>query len=439
MIKLSTFLVVFLLSAVVHGQRKYGDPSVQFTKGQYREDLRELVKLITKNHPQTYTFISKKEFKKLVREKSEAITDSTSIGQFLWLCEDVAAAVQCVHTFVWWPADFGLIPDSLLFPLDTWTDGHSLYVTAARNNADKIGAGAEILSINEVSCETLLQAMYDSSPSDGNMRSSKRSWVNSVFNTLCPMYFNYPNTYTLKILEDGKIKTIQPAPYKWQAPGEDQHNPCPDHLCFELVEKDQVGILTIQSFDYYEQDFAIFKSFVDSAFSVLNAQHVEQLIIDLRQNGGGDSKCGSYLIEHIASHPYCYWPLDTNATWQRDLHAIIQPNENRFKGVPYVLIDGGGLSTTGHVCSILKENQFAVLVGEELGSSYTCNDGSMFGSLPHTALQYRVPTITYSTCATSLKKDEGVMPDLEVLQTLRDLIEGTDAQMNYVLERIKGN
>ena len=439
MTKLGTILVFIICSVAVYGQQHCGDPTTQFTKGQYKKDLRQLVKLIEKNHPQTYSFIQKKEFRQLVKKKSKTITDTTSIGQFLWICEDVAASIQCGHNFVWWPKDFGLIPDSLLFPVDTWTDGYRLFVSDARNNIDKIVAGTEILSINDVSFEKLLKAMYDSSPSDGNIKSSKRNWVNKVFNTMCPMYFNYPETYTIRIEEDGEIKTIQLGNYKWQAPNEEKNSMCASQLCLEMDENEQVGILTIKSFDYYEDDFAVFKSFIDSSFIVLNSQRVKQLIIDLRGNGGGDSKCGSYLIEHFANSPYCYWPSDSTVTWQKDLHNIIQPNKNRFRGTPYVLIDGGGFSTTGHVCSIIKEHQFGILVGEELGSTYTCNDNSLFGTLKHTSFQYRIPRTTFTTCANSFPKNKGILPDIEVLPTINDIVKKTDPQMKYVMEQIEIN
>lgn len=436
MTKLGILIAFIAISVAVYGQVNYGDPTAQFSKGQYRSDLRQYVKLLKKNHPQKYTFISKKDFNAHSKEKLRSLTDSTSLGQFLWACEDIAASIQCGHTFVWWPTDFGQIPDSLLFPLDTWTDGQKLFIKDARNNKEILTAGTELQSINGVEVQKILEAMYASSPSDGNIESSKRNWINHVFSSMCPMYFNYPENYSIQIEENGKIKTIELE--KFESNDEKKKaKKRTDPLTLTIDSVNALGVLTIRSFDYYEDNFTIFESFIDSSFKSINSAEIKHLVIDLRGNQGGDSKCGSYLIEHIANKPYCYWPIDDNATWQKPLHQIIQPNENGFKGVPYVLVDGGCLSTSGHVGSIIKENEFGVIVGEEMGSTYICNDNSSFGTLKHTKLQYRIPRTIYSTCAASLPRNMGVLPDVEILTSINDTINNSDPVMEYVMNQLK--
>lgn len=438
MTKLGVIISFVIFSSTVFSQQNYGDPTAQFTKRQYKNDLREYVKLLKKNHPQTYTYISKKEFNALKNQKLRELSDSTSLGQFLWACEDIAASIQCAHTFIWWPEDFGLIPDSLLFPIDTWTDGAKLHVTDARNNMDRLDAGSEILSINGVDFKTILKAMYASSPSDGNIESSKRNWINHVFNTMCPMYFNYPDNYTVETVENGEVKTIQLEKYEWiEEKNGSKGRRTPLALSIDTINS--LGILTIGSFNYYEDDFAVFKSFIDSSFAMINSSGIEHLVIDLRGNQGGDSKCGSYLIEHIADKPYCYWPVDTSATWQKNLHQIVQPNENRFKGRPYILVDGGCLSTSGHVGSIIKENAFGMIIGEEMGSTYTCNDNSLLDSLNHTALRYSIPRTTFTTCVSGFPANKGVLPDVEILPNVNDIINNLDPEMEYVMKQIRLN
>jgi C-terminal processing protease CtpA/Prc len=238
---------------------------------------------------------------------------------------------------------------------------------------------------------------------------------------------------------ENEIKTIVLDNYEWREGLSKSSEFCSDRLCLKIDSAESLGILSIRTFNYYDDDFKVFKDFIDSSFAEINSHGIEHLAIDLRGNGGGDSKCGSYLIEHFADKSYCYWPSNENATWQSDLHATIQPNANRFVGKPYVLIDGGCFSTAGHVCSIIKEQQLGILVGEEAGSTYTCNDSSIHGSFKHTSLTYRIPRVTFKTCATSFPKNRGVLPDVEVLETLNDVIEQLDPVIEYVLEQIRLN
>jgi len=433
--KLGIFISSLLISATVLSQTEYGDPTAQYTKRHYKSDFRQYVRLLKKNHPQKYAFISRKELNTLKKLKLQELSDSTSLGQFFWDCQDIAASIQCAHTYVWWPEGFGPIPDSLLFPLDTWTDGEKLFVTDARNNTETIDQRAEILRINNVEVKAIIEAMYASSSSDGNIESAKKNWINHMFHSLCPMYFNYPQHYSVHVkMKNGQVKTVPLEKFQRNT-ARTYESKAPLHL--ELDSIHSLGVLAIHSFNYYEDDFAEFKSFIDRSFDTLNKTGIEYLVIDLRSNMGGDSKCGSYLIEHIADQAYCYWPINNDATWQKDLHQIIQPNEHRFKGKSYVFIDGGCLSTSGHVGSIIKENAFGILVGEEMGSTYICNDNSLLDSLNHTGLRYSIPRTIFSTCVSNFPRDKGVLPDIEIVPSLDDVINQSDPLMEYVLRDIE--
>lgn len=436
MIKLAIIISCIVISIPVIGQQNVGDPTAKYSKKEYQKDFQQLVELLVKNHPKVYEFISEQDFNQLIKVQANKITDSTSIGQFLWICEEVAASIKCGHTYVWWPSDFGMHPDSLLFPVNIWSHDFRLYITNARNNSSKVSVKSEILTINNVDVATLLKQMYLCTPADGNNQASRTQWVNKVFNFYCPMYFNYPEYYTVTIKTDEEIKTVQLDKYLWEEKSPKSNSSCSEILCFEVEPSTQTGILTIKSFNYYEENFAEFKAFIDSSFTQINTQGVKNLIIDLRGNGGGDSYCGSYLIEHFADKPYFYWPFDSSATWQPDLHDTIQPNANRFQGIPYILVNGGCFSTTGHVCSIIKENHFGILVGEETGGTFTCNDNSITGSLTHTGLSYNIPRNTFRTSATTFPSDRGILPDVEIHRTLNDIIEHNDPEIMYVLEQI---
>lgn len=432
MTKNGAFIICLLIALASIGQTPDGDPTQQFSRKEYTQDFNQLVDLLKEKHPKIYAHISKEDFEQVRRDKLNAITDSISLGQFMWICDEMVASIQCGHTFVWWPKDFGMFPDSLLFPIETWTDGKRLFVKDILDNSDKVTAGMEIIIINGVDVQTILKSLYAASPSDGNIQSSKKDWANRVFKSSCATYFNYPEYFTVQVKDNDVIKSTRLNKYKRK----EGNTSMPDDLHLKIEPDKQLAILTVHSFDYYEDEFVHFKAFIDSSFSAINEQGIGYLVVDLRDNGGGDSKCGSYLIEHFANKPYCYWPLDENAAWQKELHAMIQPNANRFKGKPYVLVNGGGMSTTGHVCSVIKENGFGILVGEEVGSTYTCNDNSVFDTLTHTGLQFRIPQTTFYTCTSSFSGTQGILPDVEVIRTIDDIVKEADPEMEYVLKQI---
>lgn len=75
-------------------------------------------------------------------------------------------------------------------------------------------------------------------------------------------------------------------------------------LAFKFLKKD-IAYLRISSFlkwhrDRFKQDFYVL---YDSIFKELNAKHTKNLILDLRNNEGGDGT-GEKLLTYLLTKPY---------------------------------------------------------------------------------------------------------------------------------------
>ena len=82
---------------------------------EYQEDFNEMVELLLKKHPQPYAFISEDSLNKLINNQYDRITDSTRMGRFIWICQEVVAAINCGHSEVW-SYEFNKVPKSMVFP-----------------------------------------------------------------------------------------------------------------------------------------------------------------------------------------------------------------------------------------------------------------------------------------------------------------------------------
>jgi len=107
--------------------------------------------------------------------------------------------------------------------------------------------------------------------------------------------------------------------------------------------------------------------------------------------------------------------------------------DKRFKGNIYILINGGGFSSTGHLCALLKHHKFATFVGTETGGTYTCNDASTEITLKHTRFLLRSARRTFKAAVRGFPKDRGIIPDFVVEQKIEDLLSGKDTVLNYTL------
>lgn len=117
-----------------------------------------------------------------------------------------------------------------------------------------------------------------------------------------------------------------------------------------------------------------------------------------------------------------------------------QPNSQRFKGKVYVLINGGCFSATSLLSSNLQGAKRAMFVGMETGGA---NNGCVAGYMPISTLPKSKLTIKFGliVCQTDYKSKidgRGIFPDVEIQPNLADRISGTDPEMKWVLNDIKG-
>lgn len=51
----------------------------------------------------------------------------------------------------------------------------------------------------------------------------------------------------------------------------------------------------------------VFKAFIDSSMNVIKNKKTENLIIDVRYNGGGSQYPSIYLLQHLMDKPFTYY------------------------------------------------------------------------------------------------------------------------------------
>lgn len=432
-------ITTFTLLSCTHKSNENSDKTGYTTKiltvEEYQQDFNKMVELVLENHPQPYAFISEDSLTKLTNIQYNKISDTTTVGGFLWICKAVVAAINCMHTDMWFSPESGQLPPNLLFPMNVRYDGPRLYVIDAKNNTDKLAAGTEILSINGVEVERLQKGMFKHVSADGFNQTLKHENTNIVFHWYCSLLFNFPNSYTVKVAQNGKTEVIKLKPANNIENTRSYLGNCENQLCFNTDSSSNTAIMTIRSFGYYKKRFPIFKSFVDDCFKKIKEDKIKNLIIDVRNNGGGDPFCSSYLLQYIADIPYTYF--DKDVKWYRSLKREIQPNPNRFTGKPFILTNGLCASTTGHFCSLVKENNFGILVGDETGATYTCNDFSKYYTLKNTKLLVRYARKIVKTTASTLSNKHGIIPDHYVIPNIDNYLNNTDTVLNFTLNLIE--
>lgn len=238
------------------------------------------------------------------------------------------------------------------------------------------------------------------------------------------------------------------------------------------------AVLKVSTFSYgkYDKDYK-------EIFQHISAHKVKNLVLDLRNNGGGrladsyqlfsyfvpdkDAYLGDQLIVNSSSFqraivdvfpkyvkPIVY-PLSlasytiTSKNQKKEnyikpaLSRIPSKNpENVYTGNLYVIINGGSYSASALISSNLKGFNRAYFVGEETGGDA---NGSVAGlmpnyQLPHSKLKLQIGTIFlepnyYQTDTIG----HGIYPHQEIKTTLEDRIKNVDPQLRWIINDVKNN
>ncbi|KJD33107.1 peptidase S41 [Tamlana nanhaiensis] len=251
---------------------------------------------------------------------------------------------------------------------------------------------------------------------------------------------------------------------------------------FNFIGKDtSVAYMKIRSFTNGN-----YKKFYNEVFTKLDSAKTKNLVIDLRDNGGGRIAEIDYLYGFLTKTNYQFLnPSEvnsripflksfmTNATPNSAkliggilspfvvLHNVFKikkengklyynfnkqtkikpPKLLHFKGEIYVLINGNSFSASSLLSTHLKATKRAMFVGEETGGAY---NGCVAGiykiySLPTSKVRVRMGMMQIEAPQKQNPDGYGVKPDVEVLPTVEDFQENCDPELEWVLNHINSS
>ena len=227
-----------------------------------------------------------------------------------------------------------------------------------------------------------------------------------------------------------------------------------------------------------------YKPFYKESFKKLDSAKTKHLILDLRDNLGGRISEIDYLYSYLTEEDYVFLdPIEVNTrftlansllsngnpTYSKVIGvlSLVEPitfmseylrtkkvndtlfykmkyNRSRkpkplnYKGKMYVLTNGNSFSASSLISTHLKANNRAVFVGEETGGAY---NGCVAGfyrilKLPNSKLHIRMGLMQLETTHKQTPDGFGVVPDVEVVPTVKDRQSDRDTELEWILNDI---
>lgn len=478
------FIVTLFISCSVS---KNYNPNKKYSKEELRQDYTLLRNILEKKHPSLYWYTPKDSMDYFFNEGYNAISDSMTELQFGWkILAPLISTIHCGHTSFSMSKGWNkFIKDRHIpsFPLylKIWKD--TMVVTANLNQKDSvIKRGNIITSINGLNSSDIINNMFDYMVEDGYNDNVNYIRLSSSFPYFHRNIFGLYKTYSVGYIDNSGIEKNILLPY---------YNPPSDSLRkrkniesgfkerkFTKGEKlknirslktdTSLSLMTINSFSKGH-----LKNFFKRSFRQLRKNNIQNLVVDIRANGGGDinnyvlltkflrktsfkvadtayanSKSFRPYTSHISSGLFDNIALLFVARkkedgkyhfgfWER--HTFTPKRRNHFNGNVYVLTNGLTFSASALFCNAVKGQRNITLVGEETGGGWYGNSGILIPDiiLPNTKLRVRLPFFRIVQYHHIPEKGIGVMPDIYVGPVLKDVISGVDTKMERVKKMIK--
>jgi len=404
----------------------------KFPVDELKEDLSFLVGKLKELHPNLDTNFSKAKLDSLAQIIANNINAELSIIEFFNKIAPLVESIKCSHTGIRLPVDF----QTSIFKNDNFLP---LKILFEENNAfclknfdatnEQLVPGMEIVSINGIPIWKIKENVQHFIPSEKENTTTKNYVLNQQFNTFYNWLDN-SESFEIEYYNSGERGKTKVKACRFSALDENFEDSKEEKpVDFYIDNKKDVGFLTVRSFIADDINHYIKK--MDSIFLSLQSKNTGNLVLDLRGNSGGHPIFAAQLFSYLTNSEFTYFKRNSEVNEFEPLYNKMKPDRIRFKGNIYVFVDGGCLSTAGHLISLLKNYTQAKFVGEEPGSTYCCNDFSLKVSLPKTGIEANIPRTSFETAIPEEAKTDFIV-DHRINISKNDYLNGVDKYVQHI-------
>lgn len=446
-LKISLFLYTASFALTGLSQNNSYNPEHRYSVPDLQTDFRFIRTNLEKKHPDLYLYTPKTSLNLFFDSLYNSIKTPLTGMEFYNLITLLNSKIKDGHT-MFLPSEEATNyynQNGSFFPFYIIIKNDKLYVNMNCSSDTSIKAGAEILSINNISTEDILNQLLIRQIHDGDNQTYPVWILTNYFKEYFSFSFGHPKTFsiTYKVgntdqrseniyaLSKDSIGYYRRAKYSNRISLTTEKQ----GIVLEMDKQSGIATLSIKSFDsdileeVYKQDF---DSTIQNIFFQIQNAHIRNLILDVRNNQGGDFKPCELLLSYLLQRPFKYLPESKE-------YENIVPKKNRYKGSLFVLINGGSFSSTGILSSYLELTKRGVFIGEEAGGNKVIISGDPIDTtLPNTKIQFQFSTVKY-IIREGKNTGHGVVPSYYIPPSVNSIIINKDEPKEFVLDLIQKN
>ncbi|MBS0471759.1 MAG: hypothetical protein JSR60_11855 [Proteobacteria bacterium] len=423
-----------------------------------RADLAYLHDKILAQDSNPWLYIPQDRFEALYRKTRAGLNRPVGRIEFYRRAAALAAALRDGHTLV-----DPLIDDFQayavrggVFPAEVSFVEGRLYVTTNASGDPHLAPGSEITAINGASVAQIVEAY--------------RGIINDVhpvydiyarlFRELYWMRFGAPERFVIRWRHGHQTGTAHVPAHVFAADQFHSYN-APGSTYGLRMLPHNVALLTINSFTPSDG----FSPFMAKSFATLDENHVNDLIIDIRRNGGGSGRLAQEVISYLTDKPYkligafyvkvtddlkaLYAEATTHT--DEDTRKIVMTNpagalvdglkdsgpvvvtppyrDHVFHGHVYLLTANNTFSAAAMFTAYFKCNGLGTVVGQPPGQSTNFVADAVPFTMPHSGLRF---TVSFSEIHMPCEQSyyHGISPDIRVEPSTASIAAGRDSVLD---------
>jgi hypothetical protein len=306
------------------GTGEFYDIDREFSSSELHQDFQILQSALEEAHPGIYRYTTKEEFDILFDSLKSRMNLTMTEIEFFRFLSPIIANINCVHSHIHYSTNFAKVIRDYCkyFPLNLRFIDDEVYIIGSYDDDKNIIPGSQLLAINNRAIIELLSELFAVISSDGHIESYKYRLLEREFPEMYFKYVEQPDSFKISYIPYNKkaleeimlpattIKNVWAARPSYTQ----RYREC---LNFHIFEESNLAVLTVKTFvpriiKHFNFDY---NHFIDSAFSEITKKQLENLIIDVRWNDGGQESLVYYLLSKFLPEPFQYYSrIETAAT-----------------------------------------------------------------------------------------------------------------------------
>lgn len=460
---LTLLLTVLLTSLNVQSQVNTFDQK-QFSVRELQEDFKYMRSKIESKGTVIYLYNTKERTDAYLDSMYACIKVPMTAIEFFRFTAPIQAFIKDVHTAVFPGAAIRktFFENDHLFPLGIGLIDQKAFIDNNLSGNPNLNVHQQILSVNGIPMETIIEQCSRMLPRDGYDTGHPLFWLNGDF--LYYYYFIYgpSETYRLELKtadEQIQTETVQGLSLKTIWENEDKLEPVTEsrNVYTTIIDSVETVILTLNTFDdntIKATHKATFRKLIQAEFDTILKTGYSNLVIDIRNNDGGNSGDGKKVMKYLLKTPFkmkksvrVVKNKQEEDLMKRTRHALYgqfqrgtyKPHKVGFNGTVYVMVNEGSTSAAVVFAATMRRYNRATFVGTEMGGNPIIMSGGLWDNVketPNTKISFMYGNKLNILDSPELNTGHGFIPDYVVQKNYEDFVTGTDTQLQFVLKMI---